>query len=72
VIDDTRSVLAHTGEEIIDLLKGGQTVLNIVPLGGVVSELEAAITHLGLSRPATVGSRPEGVPTGPLDAAVAN
>ena len=49
VIDDRRSVLAHSGEEIIDLLKGGQTVLNIVPLGGVVSELEAAITDLGLA-----------------------
>jgi DNA-binding transcriptional MerR regulator len=48
VIDDRRSVLARSGEEIIDLLKGGQTVLNIVPLGGVVSELEAAITDLGL------------------------
>ena len=53
VIDDRRSVLAHTGEEIIDLLRGGQTVLNIVPLGGLVSELEAAITGLGLpARPA--------------------
>jgi DNA-binding transcriptional MerR regulator len=50
VIDDSRSVLARSGEEIIDLLKGGQTVLNIVPLGGVVSELDAAITHLGLDR----------------------
>jgi DNA-binding transcriptional MerR regulator len=49
VIDDRRSVLARSGEEIIDLLKGGQTVLNIVPLGGVVSELEAAITDLGLT-----------------------
>ena len=51
VIDDGRSVLAHSGEEIIDLLKGGQTVLNIVPLGGVVSELQVAITELGLSDP---------------------
>ena len=49
VIDDRRSVLARTGEEIIDLLKGGQTVLNIVPLGGVMSELEAAITDLGMA-----------------------
>lgn len=49
VIDDRRSVLARSGEEIIDLLKGGQTVLNIVPLGGVVSELAAAITELGLA-----------------------
>lgn len=46
VIDDRQSVLARTGEEIIDLLRGGQTVLNIVPLGGVVSELETAITAL--------------------------
>src|ERR1700757_5063519 len=50
VIDDTRSVLARSGEEIVDLLKGGQTVLNIVPLGGVVSELDAAITDLDLSQ----------------------
>ncbi len=49
VIDDRRSVLARSGEEIIDLLQGGQTVLNIVPLGGVVSELQAAITDLGLA-----------------------
>ncbi len=49
VIDGARSVLAHSGEEIVDLLKGGQTVLNIVPLGGVVSELQAAITDLGLA-----------------------
>lgn len=47
VIDERRSVLAHSGEEIVDLLQGGQGVLNIVlPLGGVVSELEAAITEL--------------------------
>jgi DNA-binding transcriptional MerR regulator len=58
VIDDRRSVLAHSGEEIIDLLKGGQTVLNIVPLGGVVSELAAAITDLGLEPPPAGGARP--------------
>ena len=51
VIDGKRSVLARSGEEIVDLLKGGQTVLNIVPLGGVVSELQSAITKLGLQAP---------------------
>ena len=51
VIDGKRSVLAHSGEEVVDLLKGGQTVLNIVPLGGVVSELKSAITELGLESP---------------------
>src|SRR3954467_14375327 len=42
VLNGTQSVLASTGEEIIDLLKGGQGVLNIVPMAGVVSEPEAA------------------------------
>jgi DNA-binding transcriptional MerR regulator len=56
VIDERQSVLARSGEEIIDLLKGGQTVLNIVPLGGVVSEIDAAITDFGLSRGANVVS----------------
>jgi DNA-binding transcriptional MerR regulator len=46
VLNGSQSVLATTGEEIIDLLKGGQGVLNIVPMAGVVSELEAAIHEL--------------------------
>ena len=46
VINGGGSVLAHSGEEIIDVLKGGQGVLNIVPMAGVVSELEAAIHEL--------------------------
>ncbi len=56
VTDERGSVLAYSGEEIIDLLRGGQTVLNIVPLGGVVSELAAAITDLGLDSPAAAAS----------------
>lgn len=44
VIEEGRSVLAHSGEEIVDLLRGGQGVLNIVPMAGVVSEIESAIT----------------------------
>jgi len=46
VIEEGRSVLARSGEEIIDLLRGGQGVLNIVPLAPVYSELTAAITGL--------------------------
>jgi DNA-binding transcriptional MerR regulator len=46
VIEAGRSVLARSGEEIIDLLRGGQGVLNIVPLAPVVSELTAAIVEL--------------------------
>jgi DNA-binding transcriptional MerR regulator len=48
VLSGTQSVLARTGDEIIDLLKGGQGVLNIVAMSGVVSELEAAIHKLAL------------------------
>ena len=46
VLSGSQSVLARTGDEIIDLLKGGQGVLNIVPMSGVVSELETAIHEL--------------------------
>jgi DNA-binding transcriptional MerR regulator len=49
VLNGSQSVLARSGEEIIDLLQGGQGVLNIVALAGVVEELDAAI--LDLDRP---------------------
>ncbi len=58
VIDEGRAVLARSGEEIIDLLKGGQGVLNIVPLAGVFSELDAAITDMG-ARAATAPGKGE-------------
>ncbi len=43
---DSRSVLAHSDGEVVDLLAGGQGVFNILPLSGVVSELEAAIVEI--------------------------
>lgn len=43
VIAGKGSVLTRSGEEIIDLLAGGQGVFNIVPLAGVVNEVDAAI-----------------------------
>ncbi len=46
VLSDAHSVLATTGEELVDLVKGGQGVLNIFPLAGVVDELDAAIVDL--------------------------
>ena len=51
ILNGSRSVLASTGEEIIDLLKGGQGVLNIVPLAGVVDELQAAIVKFAPATP---------------------
>src|SRR5258708_24962745 len=51
VLNRTQSVLATSGEEIIDLLKGGQGGLNIVPLSGVVSDLAAAIHDFAIAHP---------------------
>lgn len=46
VIQGKESVLVRTGEEIIDLLKGGQGVLNVLPLAGVVEEVDTKIVEL--------------------------
>jgi len=46
VLSDASSVLAKSGEELVDLVKGGQGVLNIFPLAGVVDELDSAIVDL--------------------------
>jgi len=45
VISGRRSVLVRSGEEIIDLLREGQGVLNILPLAGVKDEVDAAIVE---------------------------
>ena len=47
VIADDKSVLANSGEELFDLLRGGQGVLSIVlGMGKIVSEVDAAITEI--------------------------
>lgn len=46
VVSGTRSVLARTGDDIVDLVRQGQGVLNIVPLGPMVDELDARILEL--------------------------
>ncbi len=51
VLNGAQSVLARSGDEIIDLLKGGQGVLNIVAMAGLVEELDAAIHLLEPSPP---------------------
>lgn len=56
VLSGSQSVLARSGEEIVDLLKGGQGVLNIVPLSGVVQEIDAAILELAPARETAVAS----------------
>ena len=56
VIEGASTVLARTGDDIVDLVRRGQGVLNIVPLGGLVESLEASIHELVIE-PAT-GDRP--------------
>lgn len=46
VISGTGSVLVRTGEELIDALRSGQGVLNVLQLGGVKDELDASIVDL--------------------------
>jgi DNA-binding transcriptional MerR regulator len=46
VIQGNRTVLVQTEGELIDLLKKGQGVLNILPLAGVKQEVDAAIVEL--------------------------
>lgn len=58
VLNGARSVLVRTGEEIIDLLRNGQGVLNIVPLAGVKEEVDAGI--LELSPPLAATTSDEG------------
>jgi DNA-binding transcriptional MerR regulator len=58
VLGGSDSLLATTGEEVVDLLKGGQGVLNIVPLAGVKEEIDAAILRLAPE------SRPTGIEPG--------
>lgn len=46
VINGSRSLLARSGEEVIDLVRQGQGVLNILPLAGMLEELDGKITEL--------------------------
>jgi DNA-binding transcriptional MerR regulator len=67
VIQGSRSVVIQSDGELIDLVKRGQGVLNILPLGGVRDEMDARIRELhptdaetapvtaGHDRPAAIG-----------------
>ncbi len=57
VLNGTNSVLVRTGEDLVDVVRQGQGVLNIVSLGQVVDELEASIHDLGDAAPADAPAR---------------
>ena len=57
VLDGSNSVFVRDGEALVDLVRKGQGVLNIVPLGSMVHELDAAIVELTPRQPATGAAR---------------
>jgi DNA-binding transcriptional MerR regulator len=60
VLEGTDSVLARDGDDLVDLVRRGQGVLNIVPLGHVTKELDARILELAPpSEPEVAPARPE-------------
>ena len=67
VLNGSRSVLCRTDGEIVDLVRSGQGVLNIVPLGGVKDEVDSAILVLE-RRPSAAADA--GAPDGPAAAAL--
>lgn len=46
VMSDSGSVLAHDDGDLVDLLRGGQGVFNIVPLANVVAELSTTLRQV--------------------------
>ena len=46
VIHGSKSVLTRSGEELIDLVRKGQGVLNVLPLAGIKDEVDAKIVEL--------------------------
>lgn len=59
VINGKNSVVVASGDELIDVLNAGQGVFNVLSLGGVKEDLDAAIVEF---RPpdAIAADRPEG------------
>jgi DNA-binding transcriptional MerR regulator len=56
VLAGSDAVLAHSEGEVVDLLRGGQGVLNIVPLSGLLKELDTDILRFGRGGTESSGS----------------
>ena len=59
VMSDAGSVLAHDDGDLVDLLRGGQGVFNIVPLANVVAELSTTIAQEQLEKERVLTSERE-------------
>ena len=58
VLDGGSNVLVQTDDQIIDLLRNGQGVLNIVPLGPVVTDLANELDNVEPDERVAVGPEP--------------
>ena len=68
VMNGTGSILARNGDELVDILRNGQTVFSVVALSGVQEEVDAAIRDLRPVSAETDG----GATTAEDDVSVAN
>lgn len=53
VLNGSGSILAKNGDELIDILRNGQTVFSVVALGGVQEQVQTAIRDLHPAAPET-------------------
>ena len=60
VLAEGNSILARDGDALIDLVRRGQGVLNIVPIGSVVGEVDERIVSLAENAPAAAARAAEG------------
>jgi DNA-binding transcriptional MerR regulator len=58
VINGSGSILARNGDELIDILRNGQTVFNIVALAGVQEQVDAAIREFAPASGEDVAGEP--------------
>ncbi|CAN5867327.1 hypothetical protein BH24ACT3_BH24ACT3_11350 [soil metagenome] len=65
VISGNSALLVRSGEELIDVVNNGQGVLNLLPLGGVKEELDAAIVELHSPAEPSQLDRAAAPPVGP-------
>lgn len=72
VINGSKSVVAHSGQELIDILQNGQGVLNVLPLAGVKEQIDAAIIelHPGANEAADTSTASAATPAAPTANAV--
>jgi len=70
VLNGKRSVLVRSGDELVDVLRGGQGVLSVLPLGSVKEELDAKIVELRPDTDVVVVTPPAGEQTLPGSAAL--